>query len=394
MIINKEVMQLKAVELGYGEDERVQKAKRQLLEHHARRIYFDDRLDLSGAEISQEEIDAYVERLGERRTCRFVITNFESGAAKAGEAARGGADWDEIVAEYHDASPDPEGKYEITIAWGQYDNNFERDIFAAEVGGVTPPIETAWGYWVTRVENIDVGEQPDLEEAMPRVRTGLEKRRGNRIQQDLEEQIRTKHNFHFDEDVLWIVYKGLPEQQEMMDPETKQPWAQEDLVPLNIAEADRDRVLYSFTTRDGETVVTAGDYKQAFDEMNIFRRPKYSEMLGGLRTKIMKQVNNTMLTDEVIVAGYLEDPRVEELAMNQIYEMMVTNLHGDLVQIDDYVSPEDQAAYWAENKDRFVEEEKRIHQAVVCDSQEAAQKAAAELKAGADFLTVLESYST
>ena len=51
-----------------------------------------------------------------------------------------GADWEDIVRDYHDGSVPPNRQYEISIPFGRFNIEFETGVFDTEIGGVTRPI--------------------------------------------------------------------------------------------------------------------------------------------------------------------------------------------------------------------------------------------------------------
>ena len=157
--------------------------------------------------------------------------------------------------------------------------------------------------------------------------------------------------------------------------------------------ADLDRLLYSYTTNDGLVTSNIGEYKSHFDRMNAFQRPKRSEMLGGFRQKLLGDLDKAIMTDEAIKRGYREDPRVVELAMNQINQMMVTRLHDDGVVVEETVTREQLEQFWAEHKQDYAQPERRSGKLVDCDSQASAEQAHSDLLAGEDFQAVLDEFS-
>jgi len=392
ILINKETMQLKAVELGYDKETDVENARNHLYDYYASQLLYEDAIETPANVISDEALAEYISHMGEKRLCDFLITNFEDDAREARTKALAGTPWDELVAEYHSGDMSPTGRNEITVAWGQFEDSFESAVFAVEEGGVTEPIPTTYGFWLLNVRQIKNDPPPDVDAIKMKVLDSIRQRKINLAKTEFKDEIRAAHDFVLDEESLWICYQGLPKNESIIDPETGQPTPREQLQPLKIDAAELDRLLYSFMTTDGPVTSNIGQYKSNFDRMNAFQRPKRSEMLGGMRQKLIGELDKVIMTDESIKRGYREDPRVVELAMNQINQMMVTRLHDDGLVIDETVTREQLEQFWAEHKEDYAQPEQRSGQLVDCDSQASAEQARAALLAGEDFRAVLDQF--
>ena len=163
IIIDKELMVLKALQLGFDKDTQAQGARGQLIEYNAMGYFWQDEIGDPAKFVAEEDVEYYYSRLGEKRKCSFLITDLEKDAIAAREAALAGTPWSELVARYHTGQIQEGRPLVIDISWGQYRDEFERPVFAVEEGGVTAPIPTEHGYWLLRVNEIVKEKKPDLE---------------------------------------------------------------------------------------------------------------------------------------------------------------------------------------------------------------------------------------
>jgi hypothetical protein len=394
ILINKELMQLKADELGYDEDAKVVAAKAQLTDYHAANIFFEDAIQSPADQVSHEEFDHYYSRLGEKRICQYLITNFRDDAEKARQALLEGGKWEDVVAEYHDGATPPSGVHEIPVPWGQYEDTFEREVFNTPVGEVTQPIQTSYGFWVMRPVKVEQGKKPPVDKIRTRVLDSIRQRKMNLAKRDLNRQVRESRNFKLDEGSLYLVYQGLPPDEQIFQSGTQQPTPREELAPLALDPEDYDRLLVSYESNDGVVEITLGDYKATFDKMNVFQRPKRSDMLGGVRNRLLSDLDKQIMTQEAVRRGYRDDPRVQKLVMNQVYEMMVTKLHADVVEVDEDVTEAQVREFWAEHAEDYFLPEGRHGRMVVCADARQAELATKELRSGHPFAKVLEKYGT
>lgn len=374
-LIQKELMALKGRDLGYESDPQIEGLKTTMLKYEAEEMMWNEVVNVPAGTVSPEELEAFYERMGEIRNCSYILTNFESDAIEAREYARSGADWDDVAAKYHEGGTPPSGRYEMAIPYGRYNMRFDTDVFETEVGDVAPPIETEYGYWVLRVNSISQEPKPSLEEAKVQILDTYHNRslfaETNKFLSDLRE----KYQVFIDEDALWIAYSGLPEGEVILDPKTQKPVPREELQPLEVPAKELDRVFYGYTMDGEKKEWTILDYKTYFDNMNVFDRPKSGEMLGGMRQKILRNLQADIVAKEAEERGYYENPVVLEKVNNKVEEAVVTSLYDDVVTYDDKVTAEDVQSFWDAHEAEFAIPELRSGRLVICANEETAAEA-------------------
>ncbi|MFO7655321.1 MAG: peptidyl-prolyl cis-trans isomerase [Candidatus Krumholzibacteriia bacterium] len=393
VLINKELMQLKAVDLGYDQEPHVQSALAQLRESRAADLLQQDLAKDIPREASPQEVEAFASRLGEGRRFEYLVTNFREEAEAARQRALEGADWIDLVREFHGGPAPQDSVLELTAVWGQYEPSFEGPLFAVAEGEVTEPVKTGTGFWLMRpVEIRQTDQQLDDARVKQQIHDSIYRRKVGTIRRQFQEEERAERNFTLDEDVLWIVYQGLPAGEQIFKPGTREPYSREELEPLQVDSAELERVLYTYDGPDGPVTVTLGDYKERFDGMNVFERPKRSDMLGGLRNRLLAEVDQQILRQEARERGYHDDPRVVEYLQNRLNEVIVTRLHGDLVKLDDPVSDADLKTFWRDHMSEYHEPAGRAGRAIVCEDRAAAEQARQQLQEGREFGEVLAEF--
>jgi parvulin-like peptidyl-prolyl isomerase len=394
VIINKELMAAKARQMGYDKEDQISGAAKAMMEYHAGTALHKDLIEAPANKVSEEELQEYYKNLGEVRKCSFLITNFYDDALKARQEVIDGRLWDDVANEYHDGSKSPSGTYQIPLQWGRYDDSFENAVFSLKEGEISMPVETVYGWWLLRLDGTEQTEKRPLEEIRDRVLTSIRMRKINLSRKKFMEESRAKHDVKVDEDALWIVYQGLPEGEVMLDPVTKQPTPREELKPLDIAVTDMDKFMYQVRLDGKLQVSTVGDYKLAFDAMNVFQRPKRTDMLGGLRSKIYEAIDRQLIVQEAQERGYMDKPVVRDEVNDKVEEMMVTKLFNDVVSYDKQVTPEQVSTYYDEHTANFVVPEARKGHVVFCADEAAGQAAAAAAREGADWDDLLGQYDS
>lgn len=393
-LINKELMVRKAAQLGYASDPRIVEARKSLLSFEAGLALWADVIGDPSNTLSNEEVDAFYANLGRLRTIRYLICNSEEDADAARAMALGGADWDDVVARYHDGSIPTTGNLEMVIPWGRFDPEFETPIFAVAVGELTEPVHTEYGWWVVRVDAEKQGEKPSREDALARILDVTRNRKIAALREDFRKQMHARYELTVDDTALLKCWEGLPENEEMIDEATNRPVPQDQLLPLRVAPADLDLPFYSYVMDGERKSFTLGDYKVRFDRMNAFQRPKKGAMKGGLRAHIVNELERALVDAEARRLGFFEDPEVVTKVDIKVEEMMVTALYGEIVTFDEQVTPEQLQAYWDEHHAEFARPERRTGRLVLAADEARAREAHAKLAAGERWIDVLNAYGT
>jgi len=310
-MINKEVMVQTAEKMGLQNDPNIVSARETLIEHEASMEMWNRVIAEPARTISPEELEAFYAKMGSTRECLYIITNFEEDAEAARKMGLEGADWEDIVREYHDGAPPPTGRYEITVPFGRYNPEFEKGVFNTEIGGMTPPIGSVYGYWMLKVLSEKPGKKPPLEEAKAQILDVTWNRKLSHLRDDFKKSVMKKFEMTIHPDALWKCYLALPKGETLFKEGTQEPRTQDELRPLNIATEDIDLLFYSYRNLEGVTKeFTLLDYKIHFDKMSVFQRPKDTDMLGGLRNKIEGELGKIVLNFEAEDSGLFEDPEV------------------------------------------------------------------------------------
>ncbi len=395
-LINKEVMAVTAVNLGYGNDPQVVGARSSLMSYEAGLAMWAAEVGDPAGSISEEELQAFYTKMGASRQCRYVITNFVDDAMAARDMGRSGADWADVVAKYHDGDDDPAGKYEINVPFGRFGAVYENGVFDTEVGGISEPIPSVYGYWVVKVDGEKAGKRPAaLEDAKAQILDIARGRNIAKLRADVKTRVHTKYNFVINEEALLKCYDGMPAKEDIFYPGTQDPVAQDDLLPLDITPADMELVFYSYTKRDGtERLYTLGDYKTHFDKMSVFQRPKRAQMLGGLRNKLTEELEKTLMNFETEDLGYFENEEVLLKVNSKVEELLVNKLYNEMVTYSKRIEPAELDAFWAEHQSDYFVPETRSGRLVICVDQASADKASVAAGEGVSWRDILIEYGT
>ncbi len=393
VIVNKDLMYLKAKELGLASDDQIATATTAIMNFNAPTLMHYDLIEKPADTVTDAEVDAYYKNMQTQRRVSYVICNFEDDAKKARQAVIDGRLWADVADEFNDGSRGPNNDYTVTMSWGLLEDNFENAIWALKVGEISQPLPTVYGWWIVRLDAIDPAQVQPLDKIKDRVLSGIRAHKIKVTQNAFMAASRAKHDFKMDEGALWTIYQGLPEKEDMLDPVTKQPVPREQLQKLQIPLSDMDKFFYQVRLDDKLQTVTVGDYKAQFDNMNVFERPKKNDLLGGVRERICSLVDRQLLLQEAKERGYMNDPRATSDLDDKREQMMVTKLHDQVLKYDEAVTPEQANAFWAEHKSEYEAPESRFGQVVYCSSQDNANQALASARGGTEWEKVFAKFS-
>ncbi len=397
VIINKELMVLQAHELGFDQTEEYQKGQRFISEMLARETMGRDLIEVQPGDVTGPEIEAYYAKRQTKRHFQFIICNFEDDALEARKQILDGGLWEDVAREFNDGSTGPQGDYTMAVQYGMVKDTFEQSLFSIELGEVSQPIDTIYGFWIVRLTNIEeVRERPLDDNYREQIRKVISQRRAQLNEKEFYEASMEKHEFFMDDTALWLVFEGLPEREEYLDPATDQPVSKTELDPLDVPAEESDRVFFScrFDLDDEPDVWTIGRYKAIYNDMSVFQRPKKIKMLGGVRQKILADmVIRRLQLSEAIERGYMDDPRVTEESAKRLEQIIVERLHSDVVKYEEYVSAADVDAFWAEHSHEYMTHELREGHLILCRTEEDAAAAREALAGGEAWDLVFERYN-
>lgn len=396
VIVNKELMVCKALDLGYDRQEQVQGAHEAVLAFRAPEIMREDLIKAPSMEVTEAEIQEYYELRSQIRHFHFLICNFEKDAAAARQALLDGALWEDVADEYNDGSRGPNDDYTMKYQYGMGLDTFERALMAVEKGQISQPIESYYGYWIVRLDEIEPTRIEPLDDTFrQRIEQTIVGKKTQIAEQTFLEESRERHGFTFDETSLWLIFQALPEEEPYLNPETGKPYPKGELTPLVLPIEELDRPFMSYRNDEGEVQSwTLGEYQNLYNNMSVFQRPKKNLMLGGVKRKIIgDMVDRYVMIFEARERGYFADPRVTEQATEQSEQQMLTLFHDEVVKYEEFVDEAAMRAFYAENMDRFKTVEERSGHLVVCKDEATAQTALQALREGDAWSRVFRAYN-
>jgi peptidyl-prolyl cis-trans isomerase C len=383
-IINKEILGLKADQLGYDKDEYVvqgMEAFKQVgLQAGYLKVKVADKIEMTEAKL-QEAFKHY----GKTLQMRQILCDTEDDALQVVELIKGGGDF-ETVCKQHSKGPDAaEGGRMVGALWGTFPPQFQV-LFETEVGDITPPIFSKYGYFVIKVISANKGSAKTFEEARPDLEKLLLQQLQMQASIDLSDNIREKHNFEFYEQNIATVFDAIPADRPLTNP----PNRSDEIYPLlRFDPQDLDKPLCTYAGKS----ITIKDFSDLYDRASFFQRPRREYRYGDVRKFLIDIVMNELVEVEMETSGIEKEPEVAEMLARKQEQLMVDKLYQDLVDGQTDVSRNELEEYYTDNIEQFRRPEERRFNAVVAGDRESAEKARKQLIAGRDFETVKAEFS-
>ncbi len=371
-MIDKEVMAIKAEQLGYGEDQAIGDAMQKIAEFQAVKLMKDDAIkDLTF--VSNEEAQEYYQNLKRVLQISFMLFDHREEAEEARKLVMGGEKWTDVATRFNAGDPGPTGNWTMQLHYGTIVDDVEKPIFALQVGEVSQPIESVYGYFLIRLDGETVDRRvPAFEDLQDKIVKSIFDRNVALKQVELINEVLDKYHFQLDEDALQIAYDGLPPDKDLVPVPPKEEWGHLDIKP-----ADMDKLLMSWDGANGEEdeVWTLKRFYDYYDATPWLGRPRRESRLGGLRRHLKEIAIRQLMPIEARARGYFDRPEVLDEVRERRQQAMVSQLHKEL--ISDNVKPTEQDIdeYWAQNKEEY--KEPVTHEGVVLVSADSAAVAKA-----------------
>ena len=383
IIVDKEVMALKAVELGMDKDGSATTQADQVAEYKAITRMRED-VVAPAQRVSEDEIYDYYENFARKLRVSYMLFDRTEEALEARALVEGGEQWTKVAERFDAGDPGPSGDWTLEMKYGTVVDDLEEAVFGLPVGSVSQPIESIYGFFVVRVEGQTLERLAPLDTMRDRIVASIQKQKSERLIADFRNEVFEQYDMVIDEEVLQIVFDALPP-----DPDLANPPAPDDLEGLDLEPADLDKVLLSYA----DQVWDLRRYSDFYDGSSVFGRPRRQARIGGLRRALKEIALRELMALAARDRGYMGDPVVQDEFKLRREQAMVTRLHEELIKGQVKISPEEVESYWAEHAEDFNKPEIRTVLALVAENETNALAAQMEAQAGVDWPTLIEKYN-
>lgn len=385
-MVNRDLMAVKADELGYDKDPSIAQGM-EAFRRMTTQVAFLKR-EIGVIEVSDADVKAYYDKMGTSVSFKRLVCDREEQAMEAYQALKDGQDFTSAIMQYSKAEDAKDGGTVITAPFGQLLPDLEGPVFDLPVGGFTEPILTLQGWVIIQVIKIDKNpkQEAEFEDIKERLRTQIYNQRESVAVNNYTEKLRDQYGVTWNYDSLELIYNALPPDRSI----DLAPPRDQEVYPILYFEADDlDKPVVSYPGR----TITIKDFSDLYDRASFYNRPRREMRVGGIRGFLTLNVMNEISTDAVAKSDIESDPEVKDLLETKRDELMVSLMYEDLVNKKTVVTYDRMLQFYEDNKDGMRQAERRKFGVVVVGDVETAHKAQAELVEGRPVAAVASTYS-
>lgn len=386
-MVNRDVMAVKADELGYDKDPSISQGMEAFRRMTEQVAYL--RKQIGEIKVTDEEVKHHFEMEGTSINFKRILCDRKEQADEAYQALKGGEEFTAVLTRYSASDDAKDGGTVITAPYGALLNELGEPLFKLPVGGFTEPIFTPQGWIIAQVIKIDHPSKPqgNFEDEKEKLRMQMQNERESAAVNDYTEKLRDKYGVTWNYDSLEIIFKALPPDR----PVDQAVSRDQEVYPLLYFEAgDLDKPVVSYPAR----TITIKDFSDLYDRASFYNRPRREMRLGGIRGFLTLNIMNDISTDAVAKSGIENDPEVKKLLDTKRDELMVNLMYEDLVNKKTVVTYDRMQTYYNDNKESMRTPERRNFGIVITGDQETALKAQEDMLAGKPMATVAAAYAT
>lgn len=385
-MLNKEVMAYKSDELGYDKDQSVHQGVETFKKMGLQAAYLKFKT-ADRVKVADDLVRKYYNHLGMKFAIKQILVDTPDQAEEVYGMLKDGADFESVCKEYSKAPDAENGGKVSTAVFDAYGPQFKFGVLDLEVGDVTEPIESPFGFFIIKVlKKEDAKQKEPFEEVREKLREEIRAAQEALLANEITDEIRKAANVVWYWDNFHLVLEALPQDRSLTNP----PDRREEVYPLLFFdEEDMEKPLVSYN----DVTVAVKDFSEFYDRASFFTRPRREQRYGGIKTFLMERVMAVLVPEEMERSKIAEHPEVKAVIDAKREEIMVSRLYEDMVNQQTVVSDNMIRDYYADNTDRFKVPEKRRFGVILTGDIESAQEAYKQIKDGVRFRKVAMDYS-
>lgn len=385
-MINRDVMAVKADELGYEKDPSIAQGM-EAFRRMTTQIAFL-RKAVGDIKVSDADVKRHYDLEGTSVNFKRILCDRKEQADEAYQALQNGEEFTAVLTRYSMSEDAKDGGTVISAPFGAMLTELDEPVFKLPVGGYTEPIFSMQGWTIVQVVKLDRVGKPrgKYEDVKEKIRNDIKNEREALAVNAYTEELREKYGVTWNYDSMEIIFKALPPDRPVDQASSRD----QEVYPILYFEAgDLDKPVVSYPGR----TITIKDFSDLYDRASFYNRPRRELRLGGIRGFLTINIMNDISTDAVAKSGIENDPEVKKLLDLKRDELMVSLMYEDLVNKKAVVTFDRIQAYYNDNMASLRSPERRNFGVVVSSDQETALKAQEEMLAGRPMAAVAATYS-
>jgi parvulin-like peptidyl-prolyl isomerase len=338
--------------------------------------YLKDREIYAKISVTDDEIREAFERANEKISARHLYASTEEEANNLYELLKIGIDFDFLAAQvFTDSTLRNNGGYLGYFSWGDMDPAFEDAAFSLKIGEVSPPVKTAYGYSIIKLE--DRIKHPLLTEfEFIQKKSHLERvlkiRKKKASEKDYIKNIFDPHKITFEEKELEKIQKYITEHRQ--DIETNK------IKSLNL----------KCTEYNGKSYTSTDIVKRIFN-LPLYHRVKINS-INNLKAAIEGFIIQEKLLETAKSKGYDRLQTVKD-TFKKLTSSVLLNYKKDEIGNKKYFSDSTIFNFYQKNKQLFTTENEINVQEIIVANKNLADSLKVLIDNGIDCGILAKKYS-
>ncbi|MDZ7860462.1 MAG: peptidylprolyl isomerase [Candidatus Krumholzibacteriota bacterium] len=384
-MIAKEVMVLKAKDMGYEKNERVRAFKNMykgpFLVGAITKYFIRDKV-----EVNEKEVDEYYDKMKNEFVLSEITVLDSMKALKIRDEILEGTDFAEAARKYSITKTARDGGKLGTVPIGEMYWWVEEALLNTEEGGITLPLRTENEFRILKVhDRRTVPPSRDKEYARKRIRAIKENKRMQKVKQSIMDEM----GYKIYPDALEIAYNSLPEDipfKDIMDRKVTRKNAPE----FNLPDDYKGMILCEY---EGNTY-TLADFKYLYENLDLPARPRREKGRENIVNTMNKKFFNDVLPEYAEKRlKLMEDPEIKGIYDRRVEQVMLSALYNETIKGKVQVTRPEIDDYYKENEAQIVTKEQRAFTVILNSDREIIEEAKKLAEEGEDFETLVKNFS-
>lgn len=385
VMINKEVMALKALTGGYDKEEWFVRFWDKYKPGYAVAA-LENNYIIKKVKVTDQEVKDYFDKMHYVYDLSQILVANEDEAISIREQLMGGADFAELARKYSLGSEAVSGGELGNSAIGSMFYWVEDALFQMKEGDISQPLRTPEGWSILKVQRIQkITPEKDIVYA----RKKLESNEQKKLLQEMKTKIEKDIGLVIYPDAVNLIYSNLPTE---INPEDLMSYkvTRDNAPKLEIPEQYHNMILAQYA--DGS--YTIKDYMKIFNEMDLPMRPNHRQGKQGITNSIHRRIwDQALPVYAEKTLKVLEIPEVAKDIANRKEMILVKYLYDSQIAGEVVVSDLEVQDYYKSHKNEILSPERRSFSIILLGDKAKAEEVAARAKKGESFEKLVKEFA-
>jgi|GEM_PF-441605 len=343
---------------------------------------------LEKSEPTERELKDYYQKSGEQRKLRHILVKDQAGAEQIYRELKKGANFDTLAKEKSIDPGSKDGGGDLgLVAWGTMVDPFQQAAWKLKVGQISKPVETAFGWHIIKLEEINKLDQKPFDETSKFLKQRLQFMKQTRLTQEFLDQLKAKSEVQMDTStyLLMLQRDSQEAKKDLLSPQKPSGF---NLKPDLFSESERNLPLLTY--KGGS--ITVNDFLAQYAKIPSFQKGSFDNR-SQVEQWAFQMVMGDLLEKEAKKRGADSRPVFKQNLLKLKEALMADKMRNDMVMLGVKVRDEDLHNYYNAHLEQFqIPENVKIQEVLVATEPEA-KKLAQQIKAGANFAKLVDQHT-